>query len=459
MLVLLYLISFAILSAIILSLSLRNGILHYPIYFFSYLAMFHILIPLLFMVFGVDSFPVTSLRSQLPLLTTEHYVIALILIWIAAMTFPLGWALGGRLPLITLRPSRGLLRDQPERQTAVLVSWVILALGTFGFFLYFNAFGGIFRALEVAREFRTGRFEISNPFSFMRPFGDFTKVAVLLFIALWLERRRTLPVGIGFLLALCLSFLMLFFQGGRLQLTQHAALILIIMTSAGYLSVARAVVILLVASLLLLYGYQILFFIYGFFTDAELIVPRSVDQSSPLEFFIVELSFPSIGLATAMNTVEKGLIELRYGVDIIYGILSIIPTRFLDLGFDRITVLHTAVANPGGLGGIPVDMMGYGIYTNYIFGPVLFAFLVGFFTRLTFRYLDRITWPRIRFVLKLYFMLWFARSLVYFDPVASINSMYFLVFCAIIIYICSRWSLRRNATDTDALGKSGAKVT
>lgn len=438
MLGMLYFVAFLVLAGIALALSLRRGMLFFPIYFYLYLAVFHALIPLLLIVGADVFFPLIPRQFLLPLLTTEHFLLAMLLVATAAVVFPIGWKAGGTVPLLAARASRRRLQSMPERKIAVATSWAILAIGAIGFFAFFNAFGGIFRALEVARAFRTGAFEISNPLSFMRPIGDFTKVASLLFVALWLAGRRSPAVLAGLSLSIILSFMMLFFQGGRLGLAMHVCLILIMFVSTGYLSVMRAAIIGVVASILLFYGYQLLFFIYGIFSNAELRIPGGLDVLSPTEFFVVELSFPSIGLATAIDAVASGTASLRYGADILYGILSIVPARFLDLGFERAGMVHTAISNPGGGATIPVDMMIYGVYSFNLAGPAIFSFLVGFIVRQTDRYLRRISWKRIGFALKLYFLLLFSRHLVYFDPASSINSIYFLILCTLIVYVVSQ---------------------
>lgn len=444
MLVALYFLSFVTLSYIALLMGQRKGALFFPVYFYFYLAVFHTFIPFLLIVGEDIFFPIMRRQLLLPLLTNEHYFVALSLVWTAAVVFPLGWKLGSRAPLLVMRalPFKG--HELPERQLAIITSYVILGLGTIGFFAYFNAFGGIFRALEVARAFRTGGFEITNPLAFMRPIGDFTKVASLLFVALWMAGRRNTQALVGLFSSTTLSLLMLFFQGGRLGLAIYICLIIIMFVSNGYLSLLRASIIVAIAAIILFFGYQIMFSVYSLFSATEFIAPDSADSLSPIEFGVVELSFPSLGLAVAMHAIANGIAELRFGIDVIYGIFSIVPSRFLNIGFEHAGTVHTAIANPGGGGTIPLDMMVYGIYAFDVLGPAIFAFIVAFVVQITLRYIRRVPWPNIRFALELYFLLLFARHLVYFNPASSINSIYFLVLSTIIVYVVSRRSLRKT---------------
>jgi hypothetical protein len=450
MLTLLYLLTFALLLSIGLIMIWRHGILYFPLYFYLYLAIFHALIPLMLLAAEDVFLPIMRRPALLEFMTPEHYLVALFLVATAALTFPLGWKLGGKAPLLVLRRSCGRIKNVREGQRAVTTVWLILILGAVGFVVFFSAFGGVFRALEVARAFRTGAFEITNPWSFMRPVGDFTKVAMLLFVAVWLSGRRTMPVIAGLIIAFLFSFLMIFFQGGRLGLALHVAVVMILFVSSGYLSIFHAAVIGTIASITLFFGYQIFFFIYGIFTDTELRIPDSIRELTPLQFYVLELSFPAIGLATSIHAVENNIVPLRFGAEIFQGIASILPSRFVDLGLISVGALHTAFSNPGGGGSIPVDMIIYGIYSFYIPGPAIMALVVGFCTRIVFRYLARIPWPRIRFALEVYLLFSLVRHLVYFDPASSINSMYFIVICAALIYVVSRRSLKSTADHINA---------
>lgn len=431
---LLYLVSLVVLLGIVLHLAMRKGMLYFPVYFYSYLAVFHVALPIVLMSASDAFLAVMPRQFLLELLEPVHYVAALILVWSAAACFALGWRVARYIPLVVGRPTPGERRDVAEGRLAVLAAWALLVVGAIGFILYFDAFGGVFRALEVARAYRTGAFEIENPLSFLRPIGDFAKVALVVFIALWLSGCRSSSVVVGLVTALVLAFLMTVFQGGRLSFALLICLVVLMFVSDGALSIRRAAVIGSVGALFLFFGYQILFFVYALAGGGELRIPDARDSLSPFEFFIVEMSFPAVGLATALDAVRSGDVAVRYAIDVVYGMVSLVPARWLDWDMESIGAIHTAISNPSGQASIPVDMVTYGVYAGHWAGPGLFGFLVALVVRVTFRYLARIAWARVRYALQLYFFLLFARHLVYFDPSASINSMYFLILAAAFIY-------------------------
>lgn len=434
MVLFLYLLSLAALLGIVLFLAMRKGMLYFPIYFYLYLAGFHIGLPVVLMS-APDSFlSIMPRQFLLGLMDPMHYVTALILVWSAAACFMGGWKVAGYVPLVAGRRTLGERSNVREGRLAVMAGWALLGAGAIGFVLYFNAFGGIFSALEGARAYRTGALEIDNPLSFMRPIGDFAKVALVVFVALWLSGFRSAAVVLGLLVSLVLAFLMTVFQGGRLTFVILICLVLLMFVSDGFLSIRRAAVIGAIAAVLLFFGYQVIFFFYALAGGEELQIPGARDSMSPLEFFVVEMSFPAVGLATALDSVNAGDVPLRYGVDVVYGLVSIVPARFLEWEFESIGAIHTTLSNPFGQASIPVDMVTYGVYAGHVVGPGVFAFLVAIVVRVSFRYLARIGWGRVRFALQLYFFLLFARHLVYFDPAASINSMYFLILGAVFIY-------------------------
>ena len=438
-----YLIFLALFVFLIVEKIRKFGILHFPVYAFTFLAVFHLLVPIILQIDSERLFEVLGRRFPVRL-STEQLFLNLIFVLMAALAFTGGWRLAGNVPILFSNRMNSYPMGMRRERFIAWLPWMFLTVGALGFYLYFSAFGGIVSALAVARQFRTGFYEIDNPFTFMRPVGDFVKISAALFFAFYLVDKKNLGVLFGLILALVLSFLMLLFQGGRLSIAMFTRVLLLIWwsrNSRASLSVVGGIALLM--SVILYFGYELLFSVYGYF-GAELgAMPNRQDELGVLEFVVYELSFPSLSLVIAFDAVLSGDVSLRYGIDALIGLTSIIPDRFWSIDVARIGPVHTALANPAGMGSIPIDMLTYGVYSFGIgVGPAVSAFALGMVTRLVFRHISRLPWPSVRAVFHLLFLAQFSRALAYFDPALSINSMYYLLIGLSVAYLAACFRFR-----------------
>ncbi|MFV8836441.1 hypothetical protein ACNSTU_15880 [Aquisalimonas sp. APHAB1-3] len=226
-------------------------------------------------------------------------------------------------------------------------------------YLFAAAYGGVGGYLESARGIRTGRIEVDNPFSFLRPFMElFLVVGVILFGCL-LQRFSFLT----FLVFVASSFvymMIMWSSGARLNLIIYPFVIFL------------ALILHLRKTFLLAIATPAIAIALPFFVWAHSILFRTHD-SGVIHLLASYLSYPA---ASTMGHLEAG--TFRGMIDFLMMPMYVLPTSLHSDGFTTAFNYNTSLIREGGGaehgGTIPVDLLTLGVMQG---DPILGSMAVG----------------------------------------------------------------------------------
>ena len=314
-------------------------------------------------------------------------------------------------------------RDSKNLYAAI----IILLLSFLIRWLYVLEFGGFIQYLEYSRLIRSGASDISNPFSFLKPFGELAVISSFMFWGLWIKKYKKLISFIGLTLSLLFSVYILFSNAGRVSLVLYFATFLV---AYAYQSNIKSKTILLFAVI----GFPVV--IISLYYISLYFQIKAADSIS--YYFIKETSFVFVSFFAQLS--EGDLFRLF--IDFLMAPTHLLPSSWTLDWYESASQTNTiiisgAIKGEGGVtGGIPVDLMTLGLMQINALGILPVGMLFGIVIRRLDYFLRLIQNKPLQNILISYFSLRIAFiGILYSQPDHFIGGLFSLISVLIILYI------------------------
>lgn len=348
-----------------------------------------------------------------------HTAMALLLVGATC----LGWALCGSLRVVDPEPRPGGRPQNIARWTVAL--WVLLGTAVVMQALYTRAYGGFAGLLSFSLLMRAGLTPVSNPLSFLQPFGGLALFASFGFFGLLLSRRRSVWIVLGLMLSVPFSLYVLYSWMGRVGFSVYLATFLL-----GFLLSRRP------HPLTVLVGggaVMVAVVIGAYYASLWL----NLKASQTLETFVArELAFPFGSFFAQLSSGE----HLARGFkDLALAPVYLLPSSLWTNWVEEVSQVNTAVimgapkGTQGITGGIPVDLLTLGLMQASLPGVVGIGMLFGGMLRILEGLLNRVPQPGIRAVLGAYLSLKVAVLGCFYSQPALVMSGNFDLIVSVLI--------------------------
>lgn len=312
------------------------------------------------------------------------------------------------------------------------IAWALLFLAVAAQYLYSQAYGGLWSLTQnvTAISIRSGLSEISNPYSFLQPFGLFSAASTMLFIGMFWENKR-LGTLFGVLFSAAFSTYVYFTLFGRLD---FLVFVLSLVLGRAFFAGTSAVGIISRGALLMPAVVLLAFFLSAYF--------EVKNQSSISLFFFNEFSFPFASFVSIMNAES---IQLYYFRDLFLLPAYLLPSSIYGQYLPAVSaqntflVLGTERGLGGATGGIPVDLLSLGYFQLGVVGIPLIGIVWGAGLRKLQHFLDRIEPRGIRSISTAYVSIKVAVfGVLYTQPEHIITRNFSLIAALILVWLISR---------------------
>lgn len=277
--------------------------------------------------------------------------------------------------------------------------------------LYCLQFGGVIIALSQSTWIRMDLAEGAGPLSFLQHFMFLSYFCSYLFFSLIsyksMSKYRPL-LALLFLISATNSIITTFVTGGRANLIYY----FLIFYLANLIRKNRipwliTLFLLCFAMLFTLYGktffFSLSFITDGFFAFQEALsenINNQPSEGSAFEEILNNFSFPLYSLNTALNTEYS----LRLFVDWIYGIITFIPERILNIEVpETISTINTKFIIGSNEFEIPTGMFAFAIYSLSWPGLIIVCYLYGwlgkYFQNIMYEHLKTSNWMPFIYVI------------------------------------------------------------
>lgn len=307
----------------------------------------------------------------------------------------LGWAVAGSLRIVP--PTRH--RTSPSSPAArwITAFWILLGSAIVLQGLYTRAYGGYSAYLNYSLLMRAGLMPVSNPFSFLQPFGGLALFASFGFFGLVLSRHRSFAVVTGLVLSIAFSIYILFSWMGRISFAVYPATFML-----GALLSRRS------SPMTVLFGggSAMLAVLAGAYW-ASILLDLKPSQDLPT-FLGRELAFP---FASFFAQLDSGEHLFRGFRDLLVAPAYLLPSSIWMNWVDDVSWVNTTVlmgARKGTQGitaGVPVDLLTLGLMQASLWGVAGVGILFGGILRALQDLLEHLPNPGVRAVLEAYLVL------------------------------------------------------
>lgn len=295
-------------------------------------------------------------------------------------------------------------------------------------YLYVLEFGGFFAYLEHNRALRSGIITVSNPFSFLQPFGALAFFSSYFFWALLLKRYRPILVTIGLIFSVPFSLYVQYSYSGRVGFLLFLANFILI-----YMYSRRVSAPLLVASAFLSVPiiFAFLFFVSNYF---------DIKGADSIEYFVIK---ETAHLYTSFFAQINDGFLFRGFSDFVLAPLNLLPSSLVGGFFETADTTNTILlyggpkGSDGIYGGIPVDIITLGLMQVHVFGVFFVGFLFAWFLKRVQFVFRLISYRPILYVLASYVSLRLAfLGLLYAHPphfMAGVFPLLVVIFLMIFV--------------------------
>lgn len=324
-----------------------------------------------------------------------------------------------------------------------IVAILTLLISMASYFVYTLPYGGFINYLSYGKAIRAGIHDVSNPFSFLKPFGGLAFFSSIILFGMLIETKNVIKnkrrIFLEFIVAVAFSIYVLYSWEGKFALITYTLTFVL-----GYI----------------LYSNKspLVFFMRMFiFVMGTLIVVIASDfllggagvKVGAIELFAEELSFPYASYIAQVNTDV-----FRWFQDIATAPLFVFPERIwagifhIEAASSVNTYLVSgARKGEGGLTGeIPIDTITFGNMQASIMGVFIIGFIWGILLLIIERRLKNIPFKGL-------YTIFYAniainvpiRSVLYGDPQHIINRNFQLILGFIILWLfLKRYSEKRR---------------
>jgi hypothetical protein len=330
--------------------------------------------------------------------------------------------------------------DNTLSQRFVWRAWFLLVAAVGLQILYTWAYGGIagvYNYLNYNVAIRSGIFRVSNPWSFLRPFGGLALFTTLFFFGMKLSGYRKKTVTLGFWLSLLFSFYILYSWAGRVGFFVFLfafPLAVLLYKKINPIALVFSGGLILIALLLSVYQVSNLLHVKG-----------GPDITS---FLAKELSFPFASFFENYNSGEA----YRFFLDFLFSPVFVLPSSLWSNWVENVGQVNTALimgapkGEEGVTGAIPVDLLTLGFMQFHFIGVFIGGIVFGMFLRFIQRFLEKVQNRGIRVAFEAYIILKIAViGVFYAQPSILVSSNVPLVIAMVFLLFPLRRSGHRYA--------------
>lgn len=284
---------------------------------------------------------------------------------------------GWHFSVSTTRKRRMEKKYKPQYiyKKLILTAWVSFLLAFIAYALYTRPYGGFIGILDYSRAIRSGVVGISNPFSFLKPFGSLAFFSSFIFFGALIDKKQKFVqkkiILLGFILSFLFSIYVLYQRQGRLSIVSFLVIFILALVLYNYKSILtfiRKIIGILISSILLI-------------IVADFLLEQSGKELGIIELFAKELSFPFVSYIFQFNYGEYNWFK-----DILIAPVFILPQRIWSGVFNiettsslnTLQILGARKGEAGVTGEIPIDMVTFGLMQGSILGIVVVGILFGY---------------------------------------------------------------------------------
>ena len=384
---------------------------------------------------------VTGLFYSRPL-SDQYYVYA-------ALYCALGYiSVNGGYHMFAMRGAGQRTRDaivqgMPVKRSLAFAAIGLTIVGLASLVLFVQELGGMDRFWATILFKRTGNLMDLTPNAFLISLAPLTLAGATLFQVLWLyeksgDKRAIYATAFG--ATALLASVVQVYSAGRLQFLMTISVFPIIyLMSRGKSLLLPTLIAIPIATVFIASGRD-------FFLAFNPEIRPSGDVFSYSTFEVVdrtaaEFSFPIMTLANTIEYVPEKA-EYRYFEDVPLAILYLVPTSYRPFSLpDTLAQINTDLT-PGATGGVPVDLVSYGIYNGGLLGLFITCSLFGILLKYSDRRLAAANDPLVM-ALRVSWLMGLAFYTAYANPVNFVRDFFYLfVLTVVLAIIPSRGGLR-----------------
>jgi hypothetical protein len=376
--------------------------------------------------------------------STQQHGLIFLLCLLAWIQFEIGWWIASKfLPSFPSTPSifwpntysLNTTQQHEDARELIFSGLTILIIGCIVYLIYAHGYGGLGALVFLSDAIRSGMPPIGNPLSFLQRLGGLVIFGTfLLYASIPLVRSRLrFLVVIAFVCGFLASVYVLLTWAGRLAL---ATLILSfpiaqLLQKFSWKSAIRLSLPLFAAMGILILGDQAFHFAQ---TPSKALASSrtALTYPAPAPYIAREFGFPQVSIVTCLDAQAEGLVEKQWFRDALTFWIHLFPDRVLNDAPDSISQFNTQIIDSTLIGGIPTDLVSYGLYNLGIPGVWIVGLLFGLMAYLAHWLMLRLVRVPIRAIFYVVVGMTVARSVAYADPVHFAMSSFYLALGAFI---------------------------
>jgi hypothetical protein len=378
-------------------------------------------------------------RVAIPLCATACYV-----------TVVLAFSLGRKPKAATILP-------KPSVNFSNLAGVALFALGFAALVVYIIQLGGILSFFRLGVYMRADNDAATRlgigATAFLRNIAILTASSSFFFFVSYrlASARSSRSLSLSLLaVSFVTSMIVYFHRAGRLDWLMYLGFFAMYPAFAGRkIPIFRGLMLGAVFLFLLVFGKAIM---WVAFMDIEPLDKEALSFWNTLDRFTLELIFPYASSSAALSFAGT-LLPYRWFVDVPIAFINLLPNQLLGIPeYPTLSTLNTELMQSAS--GIPVDLVGLGIYNGGFAGVIFTGLAFG----LILKWIDNFCLPRpndpSRAALKAWLCLFIAMRVPYADPSHAIVSGFHIwiviLFYVAICYVSPRWKPRKAAVQQAA---------
>jgi hypothetical protein len=362
----------------------------------DFLTLFHIVFLLLYPIPGLflDA-DIGNSRVELNMTTWDYKgsVKTLVAVFIGYFSVILGF-----YSKSAENNGRSVIIKSRSNNSVVTYALILLVISFLSIYLYSLQFGGVLNALTNATYIRSNLID-SGPYVFFKHFMFYSLMSSYLLIESVFftpKHRYKVILTTVFILSFIMTFIATSITAGRALFIYYLVVFCLIyaLKTKQFLSLPL-IIIMCFSGAFILFGKQFFWSLSGLNDGLEGVVrtfnessANNESSSSSIYKILANFAYPIHSLDAAFTNNY----EMRLFIDLIYGIVSFLPERILNIAVpDTISYFNTNYIAGTTDYEIPVAFLAFGIYSLSWPGLVVVAFLYGWVGR----YLETVLYQHI----------------------------------------------------------------
>lgn len=420
----LFLSSFQIIIAFLMILI---NVTKYKISFFSFNNIFIIMN----VTMSSLIFPILYITKKVPKNTSDYEVIDILTYFVCNLLLVIGVNIGYMVTLKKKNNTQKMYIKKINIRVLRRIIWLYLIVGLGLYLLYLSAYGSYNNYINHSLAIRIGYMSVKNKFSFLQPFGEFSQISTLCFMALLFinnEKKKKSDL-IGFIVSFIFAIGVLYANKGRLAMM---VFFLVLGLSFINILVSNRIFRSLLVGGICIFGFVALEFIN-----------KILNRGTYLSFTDMILG----GLSFVPNNFfywikNLNISNARYMIDILLIPVFFLPSRIWSsfFGIRTVSELNTKALTGyfKGTGGVtgetPVDLLTLGYIQLGIIGVLIIGILFGKLLKYIDKKLFSIEIASFKIVIYYYIVFQvIMRTILIGDP-ENVVTRLFAAICFILLY-------------------------